>query len=224
MDTSSGRVLEQGDAPSLAENVYQSLRTAILHGIYRPNQRLVETVIAEELGASRTPVREALQRLGNEGLITKSRHAWLVREFTVDEIREIYEVRAALEGHAVRLAAQRATDEDIARLAELINEQRAKMSDTSVTRSAVVDLNDRFHDAVIAAAGNQRLGAFIKTNRMYYFNYRLASLYTDEQVVKSLEEHEELFEAIRNREPDKADEIARAHINIALELIEKHLA
>src|SRR5690606_13319246 len=171
-----------------------------------------------------TPVREALQRLGNEGLITKSRHAWLVREFTVDEIREIYEVRAALEGHAARLAAQRATDEDIARLAELINEQRAKMSDTSVTRSAVVDLNDRFHDAVIAAAGNQRLGAFIKTNRMYYFNYRLASLYTDEQVVKSLEEHEELFEAIRNREPDKADEIVRAHINIALELIEKHLA
>ncbi|HEY8532584.1 MAG TPA: GntR family transcriptional regulator [Micromonospora sp.] len=223
MDT-PGRPLEQGEAQSLAENVYQSLRTSILHGTYRPNQRLVETVIAEELGASRTPVREALQRLGNEGLITKSRHGWLVREFTVDEIREIYEVRTALEGYAARLAAQRATDEDIRRLADFISEQHALMADASATRSAVVELNERFHNAVIAAAGNQRLYRFINANRMYYFNYRLASLYTDEQVIKSLEEHEQLYQAIRNREPDKADELARAHINVALELIEKHLA
>jgi len=93
-----------------------------------------------------------------------------------------------------------------------------------VPRSAVVDLNDRFHDAVIAAAGNQRLGEFIKANRMYYFNYRLASLYTEEQMVKSLEDHEQLYEAIRTRDLDKADTLAREHINVALALIEKHLA
>ena len=224
MAASSAQPAGRTGSPSLAEAVYQSLRTAILHGTYRPNQRLVEADIAVELGASRTPVREALQRLGNEGLTAKSRHGWMVREFTVGEIREIYEIRAALEGYAARLAAQRATDEDIKALSKLIVEQRRLTSKPHISRPSVVDLNDRFHDAVIAAAGNMRLDGLVKANRTYYFNYQVAALYTDEQTIKSLEDHALLFEAISARNFEKAELLAREHINLALTLIEQQQA
>lgn len=221
MATSSAQPDGRTESPSLAEAVYHSLRTAILHGTYRPNQRLVEADIAVELGASRTPVREALQRLGNDGLIAKSRHGWIVREFTVSEIREIYEIRAALEGYAARLAAQRARDEDIKALSKLIVEQRRLTARPHISRPAVVDLNDRFHDAVIAAAGNMRLDELVKANRTYYFNYQVAALYSDEQTIKSLEDHAVLCEAISARNFEKAELLARDHIGLALTLIEQ---
>lgn len=224
MATSSVRPAEHAENASLAEGVYQSLRTAILHGTYRPNQRLVETDIAEELGASRTPVREALHRLGAQGLILKSRHGWVVREFTIDEIREIYEVRAALEGYAARLAAERATDDHLHALAELIDEQRKLVANSPIHRPAVVDINDRFHDVVIEAAGNVRLDGLLKANRMYYFNYRLASVYTQEQTIKSLKDHEDLVEAIKGRDVDRSERLSREHVGVALSLIAERLA
>lgn len=224
MTTSPIRPAERSDGLSLAEAVYDSLRTAILHGSYRPNQRLVETDIAEELGASRTPVREALQRLGSESLAIKGRHGWLVREFTLDEIREIYEVRTALESYAARLAAERATGKQLKALVSLIREQSRLSSQSRLTGPAVVDLNDRFHNAVIAAADNARLDKLVKANRTYYFNYQLASLYTAEQTTRSLEEHELLFEAIQARKPDRAESLTRDHINVALHLIEQRVS
>jgi DNA-binding GntR family transcriptional regulator len=207
---------------SLADEVYRSLHTAIVRGTYRPNQRLIETEIAEELGASRTPVREALQRLASEDLAVKSRQGWQVREFTIDEIRVIYEVRAALEGYAARLAASRASEADLTRLGQIVSEQQALLArGPRIPRDAVVELNDRFHETLTAAANNGRLADFARRNSTYYFNYLLAALYTDEQTAQSLEDHEWILEALRRRNPDKAEMLARQHITAAFELIQQ---
>lgn len=224
MTASATSAAGRREGGSLADGVYLSLHTAIVHGTYRPNQRLVETELADELGASRTPVREALQRLASEGLTLKSRHGWQVREFTLAEIREIYEVRAALEGYAARLAASRIGPQQIKQLEKIIAEQRKLTRRAQIPRPAVVDLNDRFHDAVIAASGNERLVGMLQSNRMYYFNYQVAALYTEEQTVASLDDHEWLVEALRRHNADKAELLAREHIAVALKLIEGQLS
>ncbi len=100
------------------EKVYQSLRRMVLLGEIRPNERLVETELASRLQVSRTPVREALQRLASDGLIVSRLPGWVVYEHSPMEIRDLYEARVALEGYAARLAALRAPGQEVERIAE----------------------------------------------------------------------------------------------------------
>ncbi len=207
----------------LVQGVYSALRTSILRGSYRPNQRLVETDIAADLGASRTPVREALHRLAGEGLIARSRHGWTVREFSLDEIREIYQVREALEGYAARIAAEAAAAGDDPVLPRLLTEHTALLTRKPIPRPQVVDLNDRFHDALVALAGNVRLGQLLATNRVYYFNYRLAERYTEDQTARALTDHVNIAGAVLDHDPDAAENLARGHVQFAFTLIETYL-
>src|SRR5215217_5391684 len=137
-----------------SDEIYDSVRADIVHGVLRPNQRLVEVELAARLGVSRTPVRESLQRLVFEGLVQRQRGGWVVHEHSVEEIRAIYEERAALE--ALYPPGDDGFDADA---------------------DAQVALNERFHDGVIAAAGNSRLSELSRANRQYYFNHRIASRY-----------------------------------------------
>jgi DNA-binding GntR family transcriptional regulator len=123
--------------------VYQRLRQEIVRGELRPRESLSEVEIAERLAVSRTPVRESMHRLASEGLITSRRRRWVVYEHSKDEIREIYEVRAALEGYSARLASQRATDAEltVARLytpadLEHSGRQHRQLLDAIVVRDA----------------------------------------------------------------------------------------
>src|SRR5215211_4475027 len=102
-----------------ADGIYDRVRADIVHGALRPNQRLVEIELAERLGVSRTPIRETLQRLTLEGLVHRTRGGWVVHEHSQDEIRAIYEVRAALDGYAAFLAANRATERELEALEAL---------------------------------------------------------------------------------------------------------
>ena len=97
-------------ATSLTSDAYHRLRTEIIQGKIRPNERLIAADLAERLAISRTPVREALQLLASEGLVVGVKRGYVVRDHTAAEIRQIYEVRAALEGMAARLVAERAND------------------------------------------------------------------------------------------------------------------
>ncbi len=203
----------------LADEVHEALRRSIVHGEYRPSERLVETDIAERLGASRTPIREALQRLATEGLTVRGRNGWLVREFALAEIREIYQVRAALEGYAARMAASG----DLAGgLASLVTEHRGLLESDPIPRAAVVDINDRFHDALVAAAGNHRLADLVGANRTYYFNFRLAARYTEQQTARALQDHVAIADAVLAGDGSRADELAREHVDFAMTLIEQY--
>jgi DNA-binding GntR family transcriptional regulator len=148
-----------------AAPAYEQIRQAIVEGQYAPGQRLIEQRIAEELNLSRTPVREALHRLVAEGLVlSEPNRGAMVRPLTVADIADIYGLRARLEAYAAELAAQRASEDDIARIDEGIAAFGAALSRPSRDRSRDLDIvretheaNRRIHAAILAAAQHDRL-------------------------------------------------------------------
>lgn len=206
-----------GEAGTLSDEVYRRLRTAIVRGEYRPNARLIEAELAEQLEVSRTPVRDGLLRLAGDGLVLSRRRGWVVREHTPEEITEIYEVRVALEGYAARLAATAATADEVVQIAEI--HRRGTPGGGSGARERLVEHNDAFHDAIIRAAHNRRLADLIRQSREYYFNHRIAALYSDEEAASSLAGHDVIVQAILGRTGDAAEAAARAHVAEALGVI-----
>lgn len=201
---------------TLSDEVYERLRDEIVKGLIRPNERLVEVDLAERLGVSRTPIRESLKRLSADGLIHGGRHHLVVRKHAPSEIREIYESRAALEGFAARLAAERAGKEELDAIASFHERDVTKL--VRSPREHIVNVNDGFHDAIIAAAGNDRLLELIRRNREFYFNYRIARMYTDAEAATSLRGHTAILDAILARNSDAAEDATRAHVLQALEV------
>jgi DNA-binding GntR family transcriptional regulator len=206
---------QQPRARTLADAIYQRLREDILHGYLRPNELLVETELAERLQASRTPVREGLQRLAKDGLVVSKSRRWLVVEQTSKDIRDIYDVRAALESHAARLASERATDEHI----DTIFKALYSRGEAGPGLADFVTSNELFHTLIIDAAGNPRLSEATEQSKQFYFNTQLAHLYTPEELAISHQQHKALAEAIRDRDGDAADRITRAHIAHAFAII-----
>lgn len=204
----------QGERP-IAESAYEKVRRGIVLGEYRPNQRLVETELATDLNMSRTPVREALQRLESDGLIVRTRHGWVVYDHKPSEIREIYEIRAALESHAARLATERLRHGDRQRFRDL---SEAGLQHTGLSVRQLADSNEQFHRLVFETAGNERLGELSERTTQYYFNYHLAATYSKEDLSKSREQHIAISDAILNGNADLAAELVRDHVRTALEV------
>ena len=203
---------------SLASRAHDRLREAILRGDLRPNERLVETELAGWLEVSRTPLREALQRLASEGLIESRRRGWAVREYTASQVREIHEVRAALEGMAALLACERASDAQIQEIVDFHHHQNREKLEMPAS-DYLVEYNDAFHQAIDAASGNERLNHFIRRNREFFFTYRIASLYSDEESRASLSGHDEVVEALMARNGEQAEQAMRRHILEARDVI-----
>jgi DNA-binding GntR family transcriptional regulator len=197
------------------DEVYERLRAEIIRGDLRPREALSEIEIAERLQVSRTPVRESLQRLDSEGLITSHRRRWIVYEHSIAEIREIYEVRAALEGYSARLACRRATEAELAELTEL----RVEAANADLESDKRVDLNEHLHDTVLRFAHNGTLLKQARTSRLFFFNRRVAQLYTQADLRVSATQHQALLDAILHRDAPAAEAAAREHVEYALELI-----
>jgi DNA-binding GntR family transcriptional regulator len=200
------------NASHLSQETYRKLRDAIVRGDIRPNERLVETELADRLQVSRTPVREGLQRLVSEGLIVSRRRGWVVREHRAEEIREIYEARTALEGYAARLACERATDEQI----EEIRRLHVEGDEDPSARQRLVDVNDALHEAIAAAAGNQTMAEMIRRTRKHFFNYRVAELYSEDEAESSVAGHEAIVQALVKRDGVAAERAMREHVAEAL--------
>lgn len=200
---------------SLTSEAHQRIRSDIIEGRIRPNVHLVAATLAQDLNISRTPVREALQILANEGLVTATRRGYVVREHSGEEIRHIYEVRAGLEEMAARLTAERASDDEIAAIAAL----GAHTSEAAESpREVIVDLNDAFHEAIMVATGNPRLRNINQRNSKHFFNYKIANLYSQEEAAAAIAGHAKIMDAIKNRDPDAAGAAAREHVLEALEV------
>jgi DNA-binding GntR family transcriptional regulator len=203
----------------LGDTIYARLRNDIVLGILRPNQRLVESEVAERLNGSRTPVRESLHRLGQEGLVHRYRGGWIVHEHTIAEIRQIYEIRLALEGYAARLAAERGDLDYLRSLDDRFHEPE-DLSSQHLTG----ELNTEFHDAIVIASKNARLLDLVRQSREYAFNERIAKVYTPEELRRASEDHRELIAAVLQQDGDLAEEIARRHVRNSLKIIEARFA
>lgn len=202
-----------------AEDTYRLLRERILYGELMPNAVLVEADVAEELGISRTPIREAFQRLAADRLIVSRRRRWYVRQYDWTDIEEIYEVRSSHEGLAARLAAGRLTEEARARLTayrEQVHQDRL-LTDAADWVAA----NDRFHSAILGLAANSRLSDIVDRTKVYYFNRRLAPLYTDADRDRSSQEHLQIVAAVAAGDADRAEALARQHVMGALDILRR---
>lgn len=198
----------------LAEVVHERLREAILSAELRPNHRLVENDIADWLEVSRTPVREALFRLVQEGLVVQ-RKGWVVRDHTPAEILEVIEARAGVEAHAAFLAAGRITEAQLARMEELI----VTMEDDSVSRLRLNELNNIFHDIVTDGAGNTVVAQMHRRTKIHYWNLNQPVVFTpaDDEIVNT--QHRQLVAALRAGDGETAAGIARRHVDNTARII-----
>lgn len=192
---------------SEAIRVADRIRDDILDGFRLPGDRLVERVIAEELGVSRVPVREALKALVAEGLVTLRPRTWaIVRQFSVGDIADFYEVREALETLAFRLAAQRSSAQGLARLQAALQRElaAARAQDRVGARRAAAD----FHEVVTDLSGNRLLQEIGQLTRSR-MRWMLAQ---HDDVDEMAQEHAALYEAIARGDVELVDELSRAHL------------
>jgi DNA-binding GntR family transcriptional regulator len=200
-------------APTSSLRVYDDLRESILAGQYPPGTRLRTAALAERLGTSRTPIREALVLLEGDGLVVlEPRRGAVVRGFATDDLADLYEVRALLEPHAASRAATRMTETAVGRLATLCDlaEKRG-----GVDREAIADhiaWNEEFHALIIEAAASARLSAALRSLAGIPRAFRTAFWLSPHQRALSFACHRELHVAIAAGSPERAEATMRMHI------------
>ncbi len=198
----------------LRELVFESLREAIIHGRLKPGERLMEMQMAEEMGVSRTPVREAIRKLELEGFVVMiPRKGAYVSGISVKDIVDVFEVRAALEGLAAGLAAERITDEEMEKL-ERILVRITEVSDKD-DLEVIVDIDTEFHDLIYKACRNERLVQIITHLKEQIQRFRTTSLAQPGRLRDALSEHRLIVEAISDRNVEMAQVLAREHIDSA---------
>ncbi len=198
----------------LRELVFESLREAIISGRLRPGQRLMEIQLAEELGVSRTPVREAIRKLELEGLVLMiPRKGAYVAEISMKDIADVFEIRRALEGLAARLAAERSTEEEVDRLERLLFQIAEKAAGNDL--DACVELDTQFHAQLMAASHNPRLSQLLGNLYEQIQRFRSTSLSHPGRIKLALEEHKKIVDAISQRNAKLAQALAYEHIENA---------
>ncbi|MDK2822194.1 MAG: hypothetical protein PWQ67_92 [Clostridia bacterium] len=198
----------------LREIVFETLRDAIINQVLRPGERLMEIQLAEEMGVSRTPVREAIRKLELEGFVVMvPRRGAYVAGISMKDIHEVFEVRAALEALAASLAAERITEEELEEMErQLVKE--AEETEANNLRS-IVEIDTSFHDLLYKAARNERLIHFVNHLQEQLHRFRSASLARPGRSKTALEEHKKIVEALAERNGKLAEQLAREHIENA---------
>ena len=204
--------LNMDDYLPLRDVVFNTLRQAILRGELKPGERLMEIQLANKLGVSRTPIREAIRKLELEGLVLMiPRRGAEVAEITEKSLRDVLEVRGALEELAVKLACKKITDEQIAELRAAEKEFEQALSSGDVTVYAEADV--KFHDVIYRATDNQRLIQLLFNLREQMYRYRVEYLKREEAHGTLLNEHKKIIETIAIRDMDAAVDAVCQHID-----------
>ena len=202
-------------ALSLEEKVYTTLEQQILSGEFKEGESLTEVKLAKALGVSRTPVREALQRLDREGLIKLvPNKGAIVLGISEKDLIDIYKIRMRLEGLAARIAAENANEELRRNLTENVDLTSFYMQKGNIEK--LKDLDSDFHDIIYRSCESRMLGKTLSELHRYISSYRKLSLASEGRLKNSLEEHREICEAIEKGNADAADSLMSAHVERAL--------
>lgn len=202
----------------LRDVVFNTLRQAILRGELKPGERLMEIQLANKLGVSRTPIREAIRKLELEGLVLMiPRKGAEVAQITEKSLRDVLEVRRALEELAVQLACDRMTPEGLEALKQAEEEFEAVLLNDDITVVAEADV--AFHDTIYQATDNQRLIQLLNNLREQMYRYRVEYLKRKEYHAQLLSEHRNIIRAIERGEREKAIKITCQHIDNQVETV-----
>jgi DNA-binding GntR family transcriptional regulator len=207
-----------GKRKSLHEEVYDSLKKSILHGKLKAGQRLIEENLAHQIGISRTPVREAFHKLERDDLVTRlPKGGFAVREFTKEDVEEIFGIRSALESYAAYLATLHIPPDRISILEKKIEESERALENGDDEK--VVQLHTEFHDLLYKSCKSKKLTEMINNFRDYFYRYRSALLHTKEGFTYSLEGHRQMLEAMRNKNARLVERLVRKHLERGKEII-----
>ena len=191
----------------LREIVFESMRDAIISGVLQPGERLMEVQLAEEMGVSRTPVREAIRKLELEGFVVMiPRKGAYVAGVTDKDIADVFEVRAALEGLAAGLAAERITDEELEQL------ERIVAMDKEPDLDEMIKVDVEFHALIYKASRNNRLIQILENLMEQILRFRSMSLAVPGRLKSAIKEHRAILEALAEHNVELAQELATSHI------------
>lgn len=214
------------DQLSLQERTYQALRAALLDGDYLPGERIYEAAVAQALGVSRNPVREAVRRLQQDDLLDVRPHYGIyVTTIPAEEIEDVYRIRGALEATAAALSAERMTDVEITELGAIVErQQRAAATAEPRPREPVsVVQADRFHHAIHIGARSPRLLTLLEQIYAQVTHFRNLTLRVPGRAAVSAAGHAAIYTALRARDADEADRLMRLHIDDARQALVRQL-
>lgn len=212
--TVSARTSVGASHRTLRQAVTVRIQEMISHGELAPGERLLEDRLAEQLGVSRNPVREAIRALEATGLVTvEPRRGAYVANFDAAEAAELLDLRSVLEAYAARLASQRRTDEQLAAIGETLERGQAATKDGDLVAAA--EAHRDFHLAIEAAAGHTYLEAVVNPLRAQ--TELVFSMLADQRGVVSWEQHVEIFRAIGRSDEDAAGSATRKHMQSVLD-------
>ena len=194
-------------------DAYSLILAAIDDGVYKPGDRLVESELAERFGVSRTPVREALQRLETQSVLTRDGRSLIVASLDHNQLAELYVVRAELEGLAARLAAKHATAEEVRVLRGMVDADRRLTGDPSALSRA----NKRFHRQLHLASHNRFLVRQLDLVHRSMALLATTSFEAEGRGKAALDEHQAIVEAIARGDGEAAEAALQAHISLAFE-------
>ncbi len=195
----------------LRDVVFNTLREAILKGDLKPGERLMELQLASKLGVSRTPIREAIRMLEQEGLaVTTPRKGAEVAKMTLKDMEDVLEIRDALDELAVRIACQKISDEQLRQL-EDVKELFEKSTQTgNVKKIAEADVS--FHDVIYEATGNPKLVTLLNNLREQVYRYRVEYIKDPKNYPTLIAEHEAILDSLKNRDVKNAVEAMHVHV------------
>jgi len=204
--------------PSLEEQIYRIIKNKVIWHEIKPGERIIDKKLAEELGVSRSMVRQVFAVLTKEGLLKIiPRNGFYVREVTRKELEEIYNVRKILEGYATELAVPRISSRDINQIEELFDKAKRDLEKDEVKSFIEVDVI--LHKILVDNCGNECLIKIINKNNDKYAFYRIADLKKLRRAKESYFEHKEIFDAIKKKNVNLSADLMAKHIENAKRII-----
>ena len=202
--------------------VYEQLRQLILNGAFNPGQRLIERELCEQFQVSRTPIREVLKKLVLEGLLENKPYVGImIPSLTAKDVQDLIDVREVVEGLAVRKAVELITDQEIETLQQIILRTAELVRSNDIKE--LIKLNDKFHKTIVDITKNNTLIDVLQRLSYRITLARATSLNIPARPQSTLREHEEIFAAIQQRDPELAEQKMRYHIRAAGEVAIKSI-
>ncbi|OGP65134.1 MAG: hypothetical protein A2170_05680 [Deltaproteobacteria bacterium RBG_13_53_10] len=218
MENASFGGIQVSKRKSLREEVYDSLRKSILHGKLKAGQRLIEEQLAHQIGISRTPVREAFHKLEKDDLVMRlPKGGFAVREFTKADVEEIFGIRCALESYAAYLATIHITPDKISALEKKMEELQKALEGRDTNK--VVQLNTEFHNLLYKACRSKKLSDMINNYSDYFYRYRAAFPYNENNFKYTVDDHRNMLEAMKKKNPRVVEKLVRTHLEKTKELV-----
>ena len=211
-----------GKSLPVGEVAYTSLKQAIVKGDLHPGQRLVESKLSALMLISRIPVREAIKKLEQDGLVEKlAKGGFIVKNPSREEIEETFGIRAVLEGFAAGLATRRMDPAILKKLEVTLEWYRDALNQGDIAK--MTRMNDQLDDIIFGASGNKRLCALIGNFRDFISRYRRVLLTCLEYAAISLSDHEKIVGAMREGDPEKVEQLMRRHLIRGREILIKDM-